>query len=358
MRVRRPIEAMSKRCCAGGARLIRPCVGTASPAAGRRALPRAPGLVSTALLVAVACVGAGCGTGGSGSGSGKGLEIVATTTQLGDFVRAVGGASVDVHQILKPNTDPHEYEPRPLDIAATSGARIVFLSGNNLDGWMAKVIDESGGRPTRVTIAPRFTPYRLPGEAKGPEASKYDPHWWHDPRNAEAAVAAIRDALARADPAGAARFTTNANAYLAKLHTLDVGIARCFDQVPRSQRKLVTSHDAFDYFARRYAIRVVGAVIPAQTTQAQPSAGALARLTALVRREHVKAIFPESSLNPKLERALAEQTGASAAYTLYGDTLGPAGSPGATYLSMEQANADSMIRGMTGGRSRCVIPRL
>ena len=331
---------------------------TARADARGRGVPRRQPLAVAAVVVAVAWIAAACGGDSSGSGAGRGLDVVATTTQLADFVRAVGGARVDVHQILRPNTDPHEYEPRPDDIAATSGARVVFLSGSNLDTWMAKVVDESGGHPTRVTLAPRYTPYRLAGEANGPEASRYDPHWWHDPRNAEAAVGAIRDALTRADPAGRARFAANAKAYLAKLHTLDAGIARCFTAVPPAQRKLVTSHDAFGYFARRYAIRVIGAVIPAQTTQAQPSAGALSKLSALVRREHVRAIFPESSLNPKLERALAEQTGASAAYTLYGDTLGPAGSPGATYLGMEQANADSMLRGMTAGHARCAIPRL
>ena len=118
------------------------------------------------------------------------------------------------------------------------------------------------------------------------------------------------------------------------------------------ERKLVTSHDAFGYFARRYGITVVGAVIPSQSTQAQPSAGQIAELAALVRREHVKAVFPESSMNPKLAEAIAAQTGARADYTLYGDTLGPAGSNGDTYLQMERANADAMVEGFTGGAQR------
>src|SRR5205823_4263580 len=117
--------------------------------------------------------------------------------------------------------------------------------------------------------------------------------------------------------------------------------------------KLVTDHDAFGYFARRYGIDVVGAVIPSQTTQAQPSARDTARLVALIRREHVRAVFPESSVNARLARAIARETGARADLVLYGDTLGPAGSPGATYLAMERANADAMVRGMTGGRRRC-----
>ena len=127
--------------------------------------------------------------------------------------------------------------------------------------------------------------------------------------------------------------------------------------VPPSQRKLVTDHDAFGYFADRYGIDVVGAVIPSQTTQAQASAKDLSALAELIEREHVKAIFPESSLSPKVAEAIASQTGASADHSLYGDTLGPEGSDGSTYLRMEAANADSMVRGFTGGRRGCAPSR-
>src|SRR5262249_33917072 len=139
---------------------------------------------------------------------------------------------------------------------------------------------------------------------------------------------------------------------------LDAGIAACMRRVPAAQRKLVTDHDAFGSFARRYGIEVVGTVIPSQTTQAQPSAGDLAQLVRTIRREHVHAVFPESSVNAKLAQAIARETGASADATLYGDTLGPAGSPGATYLGMERHNADAMVRGFTGGRQGCAIPGL
>jgi zinc/manganese transport system substrate-binding protein len=138
---------------------------------------------------------------------------------------------------------------------------------------------------------------------------------------------------------------------------LDRSIRACMARVPPGRRKLVTDHDAFGYFAARYGIDVVGAVIPSQTSQAQPSAGDLASLTRVIERERVRAVFPESSLSPKLARAIARQTGASADLTLYGDTLGPAGSTGATYLTMEAANADAMVRGFTGGRDRCRIGR-
>jgi zinc/manganese transport system substrate-binding protein len=156
-------------------------------------------------------------------------------------------------------------------------------------------------------------------------------------------------------PAKSQTFRRNAEAYLARLRDLDRTVAACFAPIPKSERKLVTDHDAFDYFARRYGITVVGAVIPSQTTQSQPSAGETAKLIRLGRREHVRAIFPESSLNPRLAETVARATGASADSTLYGDSLGPASSRAATYLTMEAANADAMARGFTGGRHGCSI---
>ncbi len=123
--------------------------------------------------------------------------------------------------------------------------------------------------------------------------------------------------------------------------------------VPGGRRKLVTDHDAFNYFAEHYGIDVVGAVIPSQTTQAQASARDLSELAQTIEAENVTAVFPESSLSPKVAEANAAQTGASADHTLYGDTLGPADSDGATYLQMEAANAEAMVRGFTGGRRGC-----
>ena len=321
-------------------------------AAGARALARArrgaPVLAAAALAVAALLV-AGCGTSGSDNGQ---LQVVATTTQIGDFVREVGGDAVSVDQILQPNTDPHEYEPRPSDVAGAAEAKLVFASGDGLDEWIGQVVSDSGSEAEVVDLG-AAVPERLPGESSGAEASRYDPHWWHDPRNAEAAVAEIERRLAAADPSHRREFERNARAYLAELRELDAGIARCMDAIPAARRKLVTDHDAFGYFADRYGIEVVGAVIPSQTTQAQPSAKDLSALAATIERERVEAIFPESSLSASVAEAIADQTGASADYSLYGDTLGPDGSDGATYLRMEAANANSMARGFSGGRRRC-----
>jgi ABC-type Zn uptake system ZnuABC Zn-binding protein ZnuA/ABC-type Mn2+/Zn2+ transport system permease subunit len=325
-------------------------------AAGARALARArrgaPALAAAA-LAAVALLVAGCGASGSGNGQ---LQVVATTTQIGDFVREVGGDAVSVDQILQPNTDPHEYEPRPSDVAGAAEAKLVFASGDGLDEWIDQVVSDSGSDAELVDLG-AVVPERRPGESSGAEASRYDPHWWHDPRNAEAAVAEIERRLAAADPSHRREFEHNARAYLAELRELDAGIGRCMDSIPAARRKLVTDHDAFGYFADRYGIEVVGAVIPSQTTQAQPSAKDLSALAETIEREQVEAIFPESSLSASVAEAIADQTGASADYSLYGDTLGPEGSDGATYLRMEAANANSMARGFSGGRRGCQLLR-
>jgi ABC-type Zn uptake system ZnuABC Zn-binding protein ZnuA/ABC-type Mn2+/Zn2+ transport system permease subunit len=322
--------------------------------AGVRALLGAPrGAAIATTLAALALLVAGCGS-GSGDGDPGKLDVVATTTQLGDFVRNVGGQAVEVDQILQPNSDPHDYEPRPSDVEGAASAELVFASGDDLDAWVDQVVSDSGSDAEVIDLGAKV-PTRLAGESSGEEASKYDPHWWHDPRNVEAAVRQIESALVAVDPSHKAAFRRNADAYLSELKALGRGIAKCIDSVPASQRKLVTDHDAFGYFANRYGIEVVGAVIPSQTTQAQASAKDLSELAQTIEAENVKAVFPESSLSPKVAEAIARQTGASTAYTLYGDTLGPEGSNGETYVGMEEANADAVVRGLTGGDHGCQL---
>jgi ABC-type Zn uptake system ZnuABC Zn-binding protein ZnuA/ABC-type Mn2+/Zn2+ transport system permease subunit len=319
------------------------CVAAVARAIGQRRTA-----VAAAAAVTLAIVGAGCG----GSGSSDGVSVVATTTQIGDWTRAVGRDAVDVHQILSPNTDPHDYEPRPDDVAATADAKVIFTNGDELDSWIDEVVSDSGSDAQVVDLG-LSVPVKLPGEQEGEDASEFDPHWFHDPRNAQAAVREIAAQLSAADPDERATFEGNADEYLANLRGLDSSIRACIDSVPAADRKLVTDHDAFGYFANRYGIQVVGAVIPSQTTQAQPSAQDLAELADLVREEGVQAVFPESSLSSKLADAIASQTGATADHTLYGDTLGPEGSSGDTYLRMEAANANAIVHGFTGGRRGC-----
>jgi ABC-type Zn uptake system ZnuABC Zn-binding protein ZnuA/ABC-type Mn2+/Zn2+ transport system permease subunit len=313
--------------------------GTFAACAIARALGAARLVAVTGLLAATIAL-ASCGDDES---SGEKLDVVATTTQIGDWAREVGGTRADVHQVLQPNTDPHDYEPRPADVEAFNGAAVVFRNGGDLDDWSGELVRKAGGDPTVVDLGQRVA---FVGD---------DPHWWHDPRNAVTAVDAIAAALASADGDHASEYRRNAEQYIAKLRRLDRAIAACMSQLPPSARKLVTDHDALSYFARRYRIQVVGAVIPSQTTQAQPSARDVARLVDVIEREHVRAVFPESSVSPKLARSIARETGASARYSLYSDTLGPAGSSGGTYLKMESANADSIVKGFSGGSRGCPV---
>ncbi len=297
-----------------------------------------------AAVVAVVVAVAGCGEGSDGAGR----HVSATTTQVADLAANVAGARADVDGILAPNSDPHEYEPRPSDAAAVAEADVVFRSGGDLDLWLDQIVESSGSDAPVVSLIDSATTLDGAGD-------DIDPHWWQDPRNAIAAVEAIRDELAAVDPAGAETYDSNARRYVGTLRTLDRDIAACIDRVPVEQRKLVTSHDSLGYFADRYGIEVVGAAIPATTTQAQASSGETADLIELIRSEGVRAIFPEAGVSEKLEEAIAGQTDATVGGQLWADALGPKDSSGATYVDALAANAHTIVAGLTGGEQDCTI---
>jgi zinc/manganese transport system substrate-binding protein len=296
-------------------------------------------------LAASAAVATGCG-GNDSQASGGGPTVVGTTTQVADLVRNVGGDRVDVHGILGTNTDPHDYEPRPSDVEAVAGAPLVFRSGGDIDAWLDEVIENAGGEPRVVTLIDSVAQLQ-------DERGETDPHWWEDPRNTIRAVAVIRDALIKADPAGRATYERNARTYLRKLEALDREIADCMRQVPADKRKLVTTHDALAYFANRYDVKVVGALIPSLSTQAQPSARDIDQLVDQIRSEGVEAIFPETALNKRLESAVSREAGAQVGGQLWADALGPKGSGAETYLDAMRKNAETMADGMSGGTVTC-----
>ena len=254
-----------------------------------------------------------------------------------------------MRQILSPNSDPHAYEPRPSDARAVQGAAVVVRSGADLDNWLGGLLDNAGSDVQALDLIAAMRTRR--------GADGVDPHWWQDPRNAEIAVRRIRDALAAADPGGRATYTANAAAYLGRLRRLDAAIGACMRAIPARRRRLVTDHDALGYYAARYGIAVVGTVIPALSTQAQASAGAVLALVRTIRRTGVTTIYSESSVNPKLARAIARESGATLGPPLYADSLGPPGSAGATYLGSLRANTLALAAGFTGGRARCALPR-
>ncbi len=299
-----------------------------------------PMLRPLAFAVLTAAVAA-CGGDREAAGP-EALRIVATTTQVADFARTVVGTRASVHQVLSPNTDPHEYEVRPGDVKALLHADLVVSSGGEADAWLGDALSAAGVDASDVVEA---------GRAGGFEGG--DPHWWQDPSRVEKGVVAIRDALIRADGAGAAVYRANAARYLGRLRRLDAEVRACMARVPAGERLLVTSHDALGYYARRYGIRVVGAVIPALTTAAQPSAGDVAKLVGTIRRTGVRTIFAESSVNPKVEEAIARQTGARLGAALWADSLGPPRSSGATYIGSIEANTRALADGFTSGAVSC-----
>jgi ABC-type Zn uptake system ZnuABC Zn-binding protein ZnuA len=292
-----------------------------------------------AILLLLCAPLAACGT--ETAGGSDPLHVVATTGQATDFARAVGGARAQVTGLLAPNADPHAFEVRPDDLKELARADLIVRSGGELDDWLEGAIDSSGTDAPVLTLA---------------AASKLDdgdPHWWQDPRNAVAAVAALRDALVRADPDGADAYRRAAAGYSRRLERLDKSVAACIDRIPSAQRTLVTTHDALGYYARRYGLRIVGAVIPSRSTVAQPSAGETAALIDTIRREHVKAIYPESSVNADVEKAIARESGARIGRPLWADSLGPEGSDGSTYVDSIAANTAALVEGLSGGAIAC-----
>jgi zinc/manganese transport system substrate-binding protein len=296
------------------------------------------------LIVLALAAAAGCGS-DSGSGSDREVTVVATTTEVADLVRNVGGGRVDVHGLLSAGADPHGYEPRPSDAATVAEARVVFKSGGDLDEWLDELVDNAGGDARVVELMDSVKTIEGDDET--------DPHWWQDPRNTELAVAAIRDALVDADPAGRKTYERNAASYTDELRRLDREIATCIEKVPSARRKLVTTHDSLGYFADRYGVQVIGSVIPSLSTQAQPSAGDIAELVDQVRDERVSAVFPEAGVSQRLEEALAREAGAQVGDPLWADTLGGEGSGAATYVDAMSANARALAEGMSAGAVSC-----
>ena len=292
------------------------------------------GAIAASLLLLLL---AGCSSGGSGTASAT-LNIVATTTQISSMAQAVAGDLASVRSILPPGADAHEFEPRPSDVEAISKSVLVLKNGVGLDDWVDKLITNAGGQRPLVVVS-RGIPIRKgdPSEPLG------DPHVWFSAVNAITVTLNIRDALAQADKAHADVYKANADAYVKKLTDLDAYIMSKIATLSPEQRKIVTNHDAFGYYIERYGLIYVGAIIPTMSTGAQPSAADIAVLTNKIKAEHVRAIFLESSINPRQAQQIGGDAGVRVVDTLYGDSLGAPGTPGATYEGMMRFNTDTIV---------------
>jgi ABC-type Zn uptake system ZnuABC Zn-binding protein ZnuA len=292
-----------------------------------------PKLLILAALVAAAL--SGCGDDGPSGGA---PVVVATTTQGADLARQVAGGRAQVSSLLKPNSDPHSYEPRSGDVKALARAGLVLRSGGEIDDWLEEAQRGAGSDAPVVTLG---------------EHTREEPHWWQDPRAAERAVPLLRDGLIRVDAGGKAQYVANAERYLGELRRLDRAVARCIATIPPARRKLVTTHDALGAYARRYGLQVIATVIPSRSTRGQASAGETAALVRTIRREHVPAVFAESSVRSDVEHAIAREAGARVAPALWADSLGPKGSAGATYVGSIEANTHTIAAALGGDLERC-----
>jgi ABC-type Zn uptake system ZnuABC Zn-binding protein ZnuA len=297
--------------------------------------------------VALAACGSDDRSGSVPAAAGGKLAVVATTTQVADFARVVGGDRVAVTQILKSNIDPHDYEPTAADVTAIGAAKVLVKSGVGLEKWLDETVTSAGFNGATVDAS---TGVKI-RQGEGDEEKDGDPHIWHDPRNAKIMAQNIEQAFAAAASADAATFERNLAGYTAKLDALDADIAKKINALPADNRKLVTNHDAFGYYIDRYQLTFVGSIIPSFDTSAELSAKDIDDIVAKIKQTGTKAVFSESSLPPKTAEAIAKQAGVKVVAgedALYGDTLGPDGSDGDTYLKMEEHNTDTIVKALGG----------
>ncbi len=278
------------------------------------------------LLTLGIVLGAAC----SGSEDDGRIAVVATTTQIGDFARNVGGDRIALSVLLEPNQDAHNFAPRPSQIRRLAAADLVLTNGLGLDAFVDKAV---GGGDSVVVLTAGIA---LRDGSDGEES--FDPHVWLDVANAKRMVASLRDALVTADAANAAGYRERAAAYLTRLEALDAEVRSEIETIPAACRKIVTNHDVFGYYAAAYGLTVVGSIIPSTSSEARASAADVAAIADRIRAEMVLAIFAETSINPSLVRQVGHEADVAVIDDLYGDSLGPAGSEGETYVAMMAAN--------------------
>lgn len=275
------------------------------------------------LLAALGALLAGC-SGSSPSPNDGRLRVVATTTQVGEAAREVGGEDIALTVLLKPGAEAHDFEITTTVAAAIERSDLILESGAGLETWLEGALRTIGGED-RLRDMSEGVELRAADDAG--EAGEVDPHYWLTAPNAGRMIENVQAALSAARPDLAGAFADRAAAYLARLEAADVEIRRLIDEIPPARRGIVTNHDALGYFLAEYGLRFVGSVFPSLDVSAEPNPSQLAALAETIRREGVTAIFSESAVNPKLARAIAAETGASVMdEPLYTDSLGVPGS--------------------------------
>jgi zinc/manganese transport system substrate-binding protein len=260
------------------------------------------------------------------------LSVVASFSILGDIVKNVGGDKVDVATLVGPNGDVHVYTPAPSDAKKNTDAKILVVNGLGLEGWLPRLVQSAGSKATIVTASDGIAPLSL--------GSAADPHAWQSVPNVKIYVANIRDALIAADPADAAVFRANATRYLGELDALDVEVRAAIAKIPLARRKVITTHNAFGYFAAAYGIAFLAPV--GVSTETEPSARDIALLIRQIKADKIPAVFLENLSDDRLIGRIAAETGARADGTLYSDSLTDEKGPAPTYIDLVRHNIKAL----------------
>jgi zinc/manganese transport system substrate-binding protein len=256
------------------------------------------------------------------------LSLVASFSILGDFAKNVGGDRVIVTTLVGPDGDVHVYTPAPADARKIADAKLLVINGLGLEGWLPRLLQASGSKAPILTATSGIAPLKLGSDA--------DPHAWQSVANARIYVANIRDALVAADPADGEIFRANAQSYLAKLDGLDREVRDAITRIPGPRRKVISTHDAFGYFAAAYGIQFIAPL--GVSTETEASARDIAGIITQVRNAKIPAVFLENLSDPRLIRRISAETGAKVGGTLYSDSLTDEKGEAPTYIDMVRHN--------------------
>ena len=269
------------------------------------------------------------------------LKAVASISIIGDLVKNVGGDRVDVATLVGPNSDAHVFSPTPADAKTLGTAKIVFVNGMGLEGWMTRLVAVSGAKIAPVVV----TTGVKPRQAEEDSHHAVDPHAWQSVANAKIYVANIRDGLKTNDPAGDATYDANAKAYLERLDALEREVRETIEKIPPDHRKIITTHDAFGYFGAAYGVEFIAPTGVSSDTE--PSARDIAQIITQIRRQKIPAVFLENISDPRMMQQIARETGARVGGTLYSDALSGANGPAATYVDMMRSNVRELAAALT-----------
>lgn len=301
-----------------------------------------PAVVLAVLGGVLAVALAGCSAGAATRAPADGpVQVVTTMSVLADLVRAVGGDHVQVRSLVGVGGDPHTHQPTPSDAVALAEADVVVDNGLGLSPWFDAL---AGGVRGRLVVTSDGVADRALDEA-----GVVDPHLWMVPRHVvDGYVPAIHSALVEAAPQHRDAFAAGTAALVAELEALDAELHDLAATIPPSRRLLVTSHDAYRYFAEEYGLQVLATVLGV-TTEAEPSAADVAAVVQAVAAHDVPTIFVETTVNPDVVMQVAREAGVEIGEPLYGDSVGPPGSGADTYVGMLRANMRAIVAGLAAG---------